>query len=166
MGTYTHFCVNLGLDALNFFNAVVYDCYKNLLTSRTVYHGRVIDLKILREFGFLYIENFRNLGWHEYLSLNIPVFENLVKVFYSNANVNYRHENDALHTYDNAFTTYIMGRLIKITPELIKDVFGLHSGLGTFTYIGDNPVVQDLERELYVNNISALDSITRLSMTD
>lgn len=135
-------------QALNFPNVLVYECYKNLFASRVVYHSWVIDLKFLEAFSFPYNENFRNLDWHDYLSLNIPMFEKLVRVFYSNASVNYKDENDALRTYDNAFTTYIMGRLFKITLELIRNAFGLHSAPDAMTHISDNLVEQDLERAL------------------
>ncbi|EOY08945.1 Uncharacterized protein TCM_024240 [Theobroma cacao] len=59
-----------------------------------------------------------------------------------------------------------MGKLFKIAIKLIKDVFELHSTLDAMTNINDNLVVYDLEQELYVNNVSVLDSVTRLSMMD
>lgn len=77
---------------------------------------KVIDLEFLEKFSFFYIENFRNLGYHEFLSLNILVFKKLLKVFYNNAYVNDKDENDTLRTYENAVTVYVMGRLYKITP--------------------------------------------------
>ncbi|EOX94286.1 Uncharacterized protein TCM_003875 [Theobroma cacao] len=54
--------------------------------------------------------------------------------------------------------------MFKITLELIKDVFGLQCAPDAMTHISDNLIVQDSKRELFMNNIGAPDSCSRVSM--
>ncbi|XVE53933.1 hypothetical protein DITRI_Ditri03aG0042200 [Diplodiscus trichospermus] len=86
--------------------------------------GRVINLDFLNTIGFPYIDTFSNLGWLNYLGLNVAVFENLVRVFYSNATRIARIGGENCF-HMNMFKIYLMGQEIEVTRKLIANSLDL-----------------------------------------
>lgn len=99
--------------------------------------------------------------------MNKPIFEQLVKVFYSNTSAWYKRvSKNEVTLHDDSFLSDVMGRTIKITPQLLEQVLGLKSAPDAITCISDDVIVQELKQEMYVHNVKIHNFCTCLSLMD
>ncbi|XVF74599.1 hypothetical protein PTKIN_Ptkin13bG0122900 [Pterospermum kingtungense] len=92
--------------------------YEKEFVNRKVKAGRVIDWDFLTEIGFPYLDIFEEFGWKIYLTSKGEVFENLVKVFYSNARKIAKPGCD-FEFYTGRFSTYLIGKDYEISEGII-----------------------------------------------
>ena len=80
---------------------------------------RVIDFPFLRSINYPYLQTFETFGWTKILSLNVPVRENLVRAFFSNASL-------VVDDHDNviAIRSYLLGRDLMVNRASLASAFG------------------------------------------
>ena len=69
----------------NFRTAIAQTRFDDTFTHRDVKAGRVILFKLFESINFPYLSTFEEFGWNNYMKMNAPVYENLVRAFYFTA---------------------------------------------------------------------------------
>lgn len=86
------------------------------------------------------------MGWYDYLNLGRGVYEDLVRIFYSNGTTNYEGEDDDddVVSHDDSFFTSLARGLYVITPSLLQKVLTLKPpSKNTITFMGkENAILE------------------------
>ena len=69
----------------NFRTAIAQTRFDDMFAHWDVKAGRVIRFELLESINFSYLSTFEEFGWKNYLKMNAPVYENLVRAFYCNS---------------------------------------------------------------------------------
>ena len=69
----------------NFRTAIAQTRFDDTFAHRDIKAGRVIHFELLESINFSYLSTFEEFGWKNYLKMNAPVYENLVRAFYYNS---------------------------------------------------------------------------------
>ena len=69
----------------NFRTTIAQTRFDNTFAYRDVKAGRVIHFELLESINFPYLSTFEEFGWNNYMKMNAPVYENLVRTFYCNS---------------------------------------------------------------------------------
>ena len=64
---------------------------------------------------FKYLANFEEFGWMPHLTIQHPIHENLIRVFFSNSTLEEAGEKDEDLCHIVAINTFVMGVPIQVT---------------------------------------------------
>ena len=109
---------------LNFSSLTARTQFEEKFAHHEIKARRIIDFDFLQTLDFLYTRIFENFGWMNYFHMNLPIYENLVRAFYSNAELLPRPEQSN-RFYSNKFRTYLMGKEFVVNKELIATTLNL-----------------------------------------
>lgn len=108
----------------NFRTAIAQSRFEDTFAHRDVKAGRVIRFDLLESIDFPYLNTFEEFGWTNYLKMNAPVYENLVRAFYCNSDLIPR-QNIPNRSYTDRFKTFLMGSEYIISRQTIADALNL-----------------------------------------
>ncbi|EOY03315.1 Uncharacterized protein TCM_018195 [Theobroma cacao] len=105
-------------------------------TKHDVKPGQEIDLNYLACINFSYIDNFRELDWLSYLSMNQTYFVDLVCIFYFKATTKFQdyEDNEPVKRTDR-LCTYVMGKRIVVAEHTLDIVLDLEIHQGDLNYV-------------------------------
>ena len=108
----------------NFRTAIAQTRFDDTFVHRDVKVGRVIHFELLESINFPYLNTFEEFGWKNYLKMNAPVYDNLVRAFYCNSELVPRQITPN-HSYTDRFKTFLMGSEYMISRQTIADTLNL-----------------------------------------
>ena len=108
----------------NFRTAIAQTRFDDTFAHQDVKVRRVIRFELLESINFPYLSTFEEFRWTNYLKMNAPVYENLVRAFYYNSELVSRH-NTPNRSYSDRFKTFLMGNEYVILRQVIADALNL-----------------------------------------
>ena len=98
--------------------------FNDTFAHRDIKAGRVIHFELLESINFSYLSTFEEFGWTNYLKMNAPIYENLVRAFYCNSKLVPR-QNTPSRSYSDRFKTFLIGNKYVISQQIIDDALNL-----------------------------------------
>ena len=126
----------------DFPSAQSFQFFKSSFEKREVNPGRLFDLDILGKANFSYLPTLRNINWLQLLELRVPIFQDFVRIIYSNAQTSYDG-----YDYTDRFKTFLQNTEFEISP----------SSLATFLEI---PALGDIYIPYTFNSLDACKKIS------
>ncbi|GMJ06943.1 hypothetical protein HRI_004363500 [Hibiscus trionum] len=97
--------------------------FNGYFATRAVHMIRPIDFPVLEDFRFTYLPRIREWKWENFLKIRCSTHANLVRAFYSNAQL--EHNSDGLV---EVITSNVMGKPLRITLDDFTTQLGLPAG--------------------------------------
>ncbi|MBA0691223.1 hypothetical protein Goari_008862 [Gossypium aridum] len=134
--------------------------FKTSFATRNVHISRPIDLPFLRdELDFRHLPTLNEWGWLYCLQLTGPCHDNLVRVFYFNAEFKYGDDGKTV----TAITSYVMGEKVTITPAILSQYLRIPLD-GDPTFLGSFPSTLILKDD-HASDLELHDRILHLILT-